>query len=125
MAEYFHEEESSLQVIDIPFNVSHNQAVGEWNLQAAHRMRGISHHDHVVVFVTTHSDPDRGDLWTGVDRANQPCAVTVSNVSTGILYFIIYTDINHKLNSGLTRSLVPIQPCSKDPRCSCSHVDRW
>jgi hypothetical protein len=103
MAEYYFKGESKLQVIDVPFNITNEQALDKWNFDAAERLRGISRYEHVVVLVTTHSDPDRGDLWTGQNspknHPKDPCAITVKNVSPN-LFFLFRTDVDRELNSG-------------------------
>ena len=79
--------------MDIPFNITNEQSLDKWNVEAAERLRGISCYEHVVVFVTTHSDPDRGDLWAGQNspknRPKDPCAITVKNVSRSQFFFFI------------------------------------
>jgi len=37
----------------------------------------------------THSDPTSGDLWIGQDGDHNPCAASVSHVSTGLFYYFI------------------------------------
>ena len=89
MAEYYHAGDCRLLVMDMPFNVGHDEALDKWNLDAAERMREVSLHNHVVVFVTTHSDPNLGDLWLGLDKNNKACAAKVDNVSTDLFYHFI------------------------------------
>ncbi len=72
MAEYYHEDDSQLLVLDMPFNFGSDQDVEKWNVNAAKCLANISHYSHVVIFVTTHSDPNRGDLWFGYDKDNRP-----------------------------------------------------
>ena len=99
LSEYFHNN-NQLQVIDMPFNVGHNQAVPEWSKAAAKVVKEVSGFSHVVIFVTTHLVPKFGDLWLGNDPTrNKPCAATVSNVSAALFNYLI--DINYILNSGL------------------------
>lgn len=83
MAEYYHEDESELLVIDLPFNFGSKKAIKNWKIEAANYMSGISQQSHVVVFVTTHSDPESGDLWLGYDdKKDKPWAAKVDEVST-------------------------------------------
>lgn len=81
MAEYYHEADSRLLVKDLPFNMGPDQAVNQWSLDAASLMGEILSYKHVVVFITTHSDPESGDLWFGHDEKNEPFAGKVSDVS--------------------------------------------
>jgi hypothetical protein len=53
----------------------------------------------VVVFITTHTDPDRGDLWLGHDEDNEICAVAIDDVIILLFYYFI-SEINYILNSG-------------------------
>jgi len=99
MAEYYFRGETKLQVFDIPFNITNEQSLDKWNFDAAERLRGISRYEHVVVFVTTHSDPDRGDLWAGQsgpkNHAKDPCAITVQDVSTSLFcHFALMLTVN-------------------------------
>jgi hypothetical protein len=89
MAEYYHAGDCRLLVMDMPFNVGHNEALDKWNLDAAECMHEVSLYNHVVVFVTTHSDPNSGDLWLGLDKNNKACAAKVDNVSTDLFYHFI------------------------------------
>ena len=88
--------------------MGHHQALNKWNIDAAKCMGEISPHTHVVVFITTHSNPVSGDLWLGNDEENKPCAGKVSDVSTGLLYYL--TNINYELNSGLNSFWVHLKP---------------
>lgn len=89
MAEYYHEDDSQLRVFDLPFDVGLIQARGEWDMKARNLVDEISGYNHVVVFITTHSDPDTGDLWLGKDENNEPCAAEVGDVSTCLFYYFI------------------------------------
>ena len=93
--------------MDIPFNITNEQSLDKWNVEAAERLRGISCYEHVVVFVTTHSDPDRGDLWAGQNspknRPKDPCAITVKNVSRSHFFFFHFARIS-TVNSTVARS---------------------
>ena len=52
-------------------------------------MADLSGYNHVIIFITTHSDPDTGDLWIGEDKRNKPCSAKVSSVSTGLFHHFI------------------------------------
>jgi hypothetical protein len=93
LAEYFEEgSDSNLHVVDLPISIEDDDDVAKWTSKAAERVRWITRRkrEHVVVFVTTHSDPVRGDLWTkgSEDPDEDPCAVTVGQVSTGVFNHI-------------------------------------
>ena len=97
-----------LQVIDMPFNAGHNQAVAKWSSDASKLVTGLTRaggYRHVIVFVTTHSVPDNGDLWLGEDKAKEePCAAPVGDVSISLFYqFIFHTNIGREFNSGAMR----------------------
>lgn len=90
LSEYYHDDTGNqLLVMDLAFNISDERAVAKWSDKAAAQVAGVSGYSHIIVFVTTHSDPDRGDLWLGHDKHNEPCATTISNVSTGLFYYFI------------------------------------
>ena len=116
LAKYYIKGESKLQVMDIPFNITNEQSLDKWNVEAAKRLRGISCYEHVVVFVTTHSNPDRGDLWARQNSPKNcpkdPCAITVKNVSCSLFFFSFCMDIDHELNSGSKLSSALIRPYS-------------
>jgi hypothetical protein len=91
LAEYYHESEGRLQVLDMPFAIENDEEAAEWTVMVTNQLRMLRPHEHAVVFITTHSDPDRGDLWTKKSESphEEPCAVTVSDVSSGVFYQII------------------------------------
>jgi hypothetical protein len=63
LAEYFKEGgDSNLHVVDLEINIEDNEDVATWTSKAAERVHQITmrKREQVVVFVTTHSDPDRG-----------------------------------------------------------------
>lgn len=93
MAEYYHEDESELIVMDFPFNFGSDKDITKWNVEAAKSLAKISHYSHAVIFVTTHSDPDRGDLWFGYDEGT-PCAAKVGDVSGLFYHFILILIMN-------------------------------
>ena len=68
--------------MDIPFNVPDVDDLNEWNDYASQQVANLSILDyhHVIVFITTHSDPDRGDLWIGEEDTG-PAADTPDEVS--------------------------------------------
>src|SRR5260221_13249188 len=65
MAEYYHEDDNQLLVLDMPFNFGSDQDVEKRNVNAAKGLAKIFHYSHVVIFFTTHSDPNRGDFRFG------------------------------------------------------------
>jgi hypothetical protein len=79
LGEYY--QDDRLRVIDIPFDVGHEQVRDKWDRNAAKLIASLGRYRHVVAFVTTYSDPDTGDLWLGQDQNNEVCATTVGNVS--------------------------------------------
>ena len=81
--------DNSLRVVDLPFDVGSNQAAAKWNDGITELVTGLPGYKHVVVFITTHTDPDTGDLWLGQDERGESCATTITNVSTGLSYLII------------------------------------
>jgi hypothetical protein len=88
LAEYY-SAGNKLKVLDLPFNVREDKATAEWSKDAAKLISELSGFRHVVVFVTTHSVPDNGDLWLGNDRSNKPCAALVDNMSANLFYHFI------------------------------------
>lgn len=84
----YYPDSSQFQVVDFPLNVGHNLNLLEaWTEKAAKFAAEMSGFSHVIVFVTTHTDPDTGDLWLGHNAQNNPGATTVANESTAL--FII------------------------------------
>jgi hypothetical protein len=84
----FYSNSDKLKVIDLPFNAAQAETLDKWTANAEELMPTLVGYKHVVVFVTTHSDPDTGYLWLGHDEGNDPSSGTVSEVSTGV--FIIF-----------------------------------
>jgi hypothetical protein len=101
LSEYYFQGDTDLQVSDVPFNIGNAQALAEWNIEAGNLVAKLSGYTHVIVFITTHADPERGDLWVGHDNSG-PCAATVGDVSTCLFYYC--TDIDRELNSGSIKS---------------------
>jgi hypothetical protein len=94
LAEYYTKDDQ-LKIIDLPINITDNETLEKWNINVSKVVAGLSGYSHVIVFITTHSDPDSGDLWIGQDEHNNPCASSVSFVSTSIFYhFILILTIN-------------------------------
>jgi hypothetical protein len=87
IAEYYSGNDQ-LQVISIPFNIGDERAVETWARDSRRTMVNLSVPSHVIVFVTTHSVPDTGDLWIGQDDQGESIAVTVENVSTRLFYHL-------------------------------------
>lgn len=102
LGEYFHEDENRFRTLDLPFSIEDDADAAEWTSKVVERLRMVRKHEHVVVFVTTHSDPERGDLWTKASEhpEEEPCAVSVSEVST------YNTNIDHKLNNSTTQQFL-------------------
>lgn len=78
-------------MFEIPFNVGHDQAAAKWNRDVTKLVTGLFGYKHVIIFVTTHSHPDNGDLWLGLDERNESVAATVTNVSTNLFITVILT----------------------------------
>jgi hypothetical protein len=92
LSEYY-SDDNPLNIIDIPFNVGHDQAVKKWSHEITNTVARLSQlpHKHVIVFITTHSHPDNGDLWLGLDENDERCATTVRNVSATYHFIQILT----------------------------------
>jgi len=120
MAEYYHEDDSQILMMDLPFDLGSNQDVEKWNADAAKRLANISPYSHVVVFVTTHSDPDRGDLWFGYDKDKNPCAAEADEVSGLFYHFILILIMNLTVASN---SPWPFQ--GHRPRLHALHDNMW
>jgi hypothetical protein len=96
LTEYFIAD-NILKIMDMPFNVGHNRAATNWHNIVTKRVAALSGsgYKHVIVFITTHSDPRNGDLWLGKDEEGENCATTVTNVSTSLFYhFILILTMN-------------------------------
>lgn len=78
-----------LTVIDMPFNVGNDRASAQWSSDVAARVADLSGFKHVIIFITTHSDPERGDLWLGQDERGEICAAPVGNVCNNIFYYFL------------------------------------
>ena len=89
-----------LSIYSMPFNIGHNQSIAKWSSDVTKLIAGFPQFGHVVVFITTHSDPDTGDLWIGQDKNNTDCFSKVSQVNIYLFIFSFYANIDHKLNSG-------------------------
>ena len=74
---------NQLKVLDLTFNISHDEAAADWRTAAEELIADLLDFEHVIVFVTTHSDPDSGDLWLGEERG-KPLAGQTGEVSTGL-----------------------------------------
>lgn len=88
LSEYY-TDDNRLQIINMPLDVAYTEAAAKWNTDVTKLVAGLSDYQHVVVFITTHSDPTSGDLWIGQDEDNNPCAASVTYVSTGLFYYFI------------------------------------
>lgn len=83
LAEYYiMGDDDSLHVVDLPFNVGHRRAVKKWSADASRLVAGLSRYKHTFVFITTHSDPETGDLWLGKDENSENIAAAVGEVSS-------------------------------------------
>ena len=92
---YVGEASGNLKVIDLEFNIYEEEALESWINKGKKLAEDLCNYDHVVVFVTTHSEPDRGDMWLGEDSSKERNAVTISDVSTGLYYhFTLILTIN-------------------------------
>jgi hypothetical protein len=100
LAEFYLGADSNLQIQNLPFNISDEQTLEKWNVEASSHVAKLSASTHVIVFITTHTDPDRGDLWLGHDNRGDPCATAVDDVSTCLFYC---TDVDHELDSGFIK----------------------
>jgi hypothetical protein len=117
LSEYYTDNDQ-LRIINMPFNILNGEVAEEWNIEATKVVAGLSGYSHIIVFITTHSDPNTGDLWIGEDKKKRPCSTRVSSVSTG-LFSLFHTEIDHILNSGLTHFLGHSGLYSQTPYCFC------
>ena len=86
LSEYY-SNSNALKVLDLPFNLGHDQAAIKWKSDTTKLVAGLSGFRHVVVFVTVHSVPENGDLWFGHNKAEEPCATQVGEVNNILFYF--------------------------------------
>jgi len=106
MQEYYYEEESQLQVLDLPFDVGKFESASEWNRNAGNILNSLTPHTHVIVFITTHSDPDSGDLWLGKDEEGKPCAAAADDVSADLfINFILIITMDSTVAGHRCRSV--------------------
>jgi hypothetical protein len=87
LIEFYHNT-NQLHIMEMPFNITNNRAAGKWSNEVARRIANLSGYTHVIIFATTHSVPDNGDLWLGEIEPGKPIATTVTNV---IIYLFIYS----------------------------------
>jgi hypothetical protein len=97
LSEFYLESSSNLQIKNIPFNISDAQTLEKWDVEASSHVAELSTSAHVIVFITTHTDPERGDLWLGHDKHGKPFAAASDDVSTCLFYC---TDVDREFNSG-------------------------
>jgi hypothetical protein len=95
-----------LLVLDKPFNIGVESAADNWDEEITQLVSNLSSYERVVIFVTTHSDPDTGDLWLGDDEQGDPCSAAISVVSPDFT-LSFYTNTDHERNSGSISSLGP------------------
>ena len=86
---YKNEHQKKLKIVDIPFNLGDDQALASWKADIKEVVANLSGCSHVVVFVTTHSDPNSGDLWLGYDKSGRHWAAAVGSVSTSLFYHFV------------------------------------
>lgn len=53
-----------------------------------------------MVFITTYSNSDTGNLWIGQNENNMDCSSKVSEVSIYLIILSFHADTDYKLNSG-------------------------
>jgi hypothetical protein len=85
LGDYFPDPDT-FQVIELLFDLGCDDAAEKWNRDALSLINRLSNLDTVVTFVTTHTDPDRGDLWLGKDELGEDCSAAVTDVSTGLCH---------------------------------------
>jgi hypothetical protein len=91
LIEFYHNT-NQLHIMEMPFNITNSRAAGKWNNEVAIWIVNLSGYMHVIIFATTHSVPDNGDLWLGGIEPRKPIATTVANV---IIYLFIYLFFCH------------------------------
>jgi hypothetical protein len=103
LSEFYIEAHSNLQIQNIPFNVTDAEALEEWVIEAESRAAQLSAARHVIVFIMTHTDPDRGDPWLGHNPGSgESGAAAVDDAST-CLFLFYCTDVDRELNSGFIK----------------------
>ena len=80
LSEYY-SADNPLTVRDLPFDLGNDRDAAKWSSDLQRLVAGLPLHRHVIIFVTTHSDPESGDLWLGKDKEGCDIATNVSNVS--------------------------------------------
>ena len=80
-----------LVLVTGPEGIRDNDATAKWNMDVTHLMACLSQYvyKHVIIFITTHSVLENGNLWLGKDEDGANCATTVGNVSTSLFYHFI------------------------------------
>ena len=79
LSEYYVDDR--LRVIDLPIDLGKDEDQLDWPDQATKIVARLGEFQHIVVFITTHSDPERGDLWLGQDEHERICSASVADVS--------------------------------------------
>jgi hypothetical protein len=79
LSEYF--PKGNLTILDMPFNLINAQKEAAWEIEVQKVIANLFGCSNVVFFVTTHSDPDTGDLWLGEEKPGKPFAALASDVS--------------------------------------------
>jgi hypothetical protein len=85
----FYYNANRLRTIEMPFNVPTDRAAVKWNNDVAKQIGHLSGYTHIVIFVTTHSVPDNGDLWLGETEPQKPIATNVATVITSLSCHLI------------------------------------
>ena len=86
LSEYYsNSPDGHLRTIDLPFNLLTQRAISKWGSDLAKLVSNLTSYTNFVVFVTTHSDPNTGDLWLGEEKSQDnkfhPWAAAVGEVS--------------------------------------------
>jgi hypothetical protein len=90
LCEYYKKEhKKKLKIFDIPFDLGDDEELAGWKDYVKEVVANLSGCSHVVVFITTHSDPDSGDLWLGNDKNGMRWAGAAGSVSTLFYHFIL------------------------------------
>jgi len=97
-----------LSSLSIPCNFGRSDLQLDWDSDATKLLAGRSQFDHVVVFITTHSDPVSGDLWLGEDETGKVWAAQASAVSSALVYHS--SNINYETQQWLDLVLGPFKP---------------
>jgi hypothetical protein len=107
LSEFYIEARSNLQIQNIPFNITDAEALEEWVIEAESRAAQLSAARrlarHVIVFITNHTDPDRGDPWLGHDPGSGASGAAAVDDASTCLFLFYCTDLDRELNSGFIK----------------------